>query len=280
MLVISANTIAHTLVVFLLAILKFIAPKGRARHAVTHWLALAGESWVSVNKAMFQCYQGMKWNIELPEGLDHQGRYLLLCNHRSWVDTMALQYAFNRRAPFMRFLMKHNLIYVPLLGFCWWALDMVFLKRYGKKQLRENPELRQKNFENAARASEKLRHIPVTMMVFPEGTRYSEDKHELQGSPYRHLLIPRHGGVGQLLYSFGNALQTVIDVTIHYPGFTPTFWQLISGQVKEVSIHARMLSIDSGLTGVNFQVNASAQEQLVEWLGGIWRDKDARLDAR
>ena len=123
----------------------------------------------------------------MPEGISHKGRYLVFCNHQSGVDILAMQHVLNRRAPFGRYLLKQQLIWVPVLGVAWWALDMAFLRRYSSQELLKNPSLRGKDLENAARACEKLKHIPVSMMTFPEGTRFSKSKRESQNSPYQHF---------------------------------------------------------------------------------------------
>jgi 1-acyl-sn-glycerol-3-phosphate acyltransferase len=279
LLVVSCNTIVLTMAIVVLALFKRIAPKGAIRNTITHWLSSLGELWISVNKLVLWFYRGMKWDIHLPESLDRQGRYLIFCNHQSWVDILVLQYCLNRRVPFMRFMLKQQLIWVPFLGLAWWALDMPFLRRYSHRELLRNPALRGKDLENAAQACEKLKHIPVSMMSFPEGTRFTAAKHEQQKSPYKHLLLPRYGGIGQVLYSFGDALQTVIDVTIFYPDGTPTFWQFISGQVRGISVSARSRPIDEGLRGVNFREDSVAKRQLKTWLNDMWHEKDQLLAA-
>lgn len=277
LLVVTCNTIVLTLAILVLALFKRVAPKGAIRNTITHWLSSLGELWISVNKLVLWFYRGMKWNIHLPAALDRQGRYLIFCNHQSWVDILVLQYCLNRRVPFMRFMLKQQLIWVPFLGLAWWALDMPFLRRYSHRELLRNPALRGKDLENAAQACEKLKHIPVSMMSFPEGTRFTAAKHEQQKSPYKHLLLPRYGGIGQVLYSFGDALQTVIDVTIFYPDGTPTFWQFISGQVRNIFISARSRPIDEGLRGVNFRDDRVAKRHLKAWLNAIWDEKDRLL---
>jgi len=274
LLFVSISTVVLTTLILILAMFKLIAPQGRPRYAITRWLSSVGELWVSVNKLMVWFYRGMKWDIHVPDSLDHNGRYLVFCNHQSWVDILVLQHCLNRRAPFMRFLLKQELIWVPFLGFAWWALDMAFLRRYSPQQLLKHPELRGKDLENAAHACEKLKHIPVSMMTFPEGTRFTTDKHEQQKSPFRHLLRPRYGGIGQVLYSFDDALDSLIDVTIIYPGGAPGLWQFVSGQIRNISVSVRLLPIDAELRGRNFREQARAKKALIDWLHGIWMDKD------
>jgi len=280
LLAVTINTIFSTVLIFVLAVIKLIAPKGPARNSVTRCLSAVGEYWVSFNKLMARLLHTMKWEFQLPEELNHESRYLVFCNHQSWVDILVLQHCLNRRAPFMRFLLKQELIWVPFLGFCWWALDMAFLRRYSKAQLLKNPELRGKDLENAARACEKLKHIPVSMMTFPEGTRFTEAKHKQQNSPYKHLLRPRYGGIGQVLYSFDDALDCLIDVTIIYPDGTPGLWQFVSGQVKRISVRVRLLPIGAEVRGKNFRTDGAAKNALITWLNDLWAEKEQYITAQ
>ena len=274
LLAVSVNTIFSTVIIFLLAVVKFLTPRGAARNRVTHWLSSVGEYWISFNKLMAWTVREMEWDVELTDGINHKGRYLVFCNHQSWVDIIVLQNCLNRHAPFMRFLLKQELIWVPFLGFCWWALDMAFLRRYSRAQLIKNPELRGKDLENAARACVKLKHIPVSMMSFPEGTRFTKMKHQQQNSPFKHLLRPRYGGLGQVLYSFDGALDQLIDVTIIYPGGAPNLWQFVSGQVKKISVRVRLLPIGEEARGKDFREDSEAKNALKSWLNDIWVEKE------
>jgi len=274
LLIVTVSTIVLTTLIFLLAIFKFLAPRGWARNYMTRGLSSLGELWVSVNKGLSSFYRGMEWDIQLPDGLDHEARYIIFSNHQSWVDILVLQHCLNRRAPFMRFLLKQQLFWVPVLGIAWWGLDMAFLRRYSRQQLIKNPSLRGKDLENTARACEKLKHIPVSMMTFPEGTRFTEAKREQQNSPFTHLLRPRYGGIGQVLYSFDDALDYLIDVTIVYPHGKPDVWQFVSGQVRKIIVRIQLRPIADGLRGVNFRKDGAAKGQLNEWLKDIWLEKE------
>ena len=277
-LIVTVSTTVLTAVIFVLSLFKLIAPKGRARNVMTRWLSSLGELWVSINKGVMWFHRGLEWDVQVPESISHKGRYLVFCNHQSGVDIIAMQHCLNRRAPFGRYLLKHQLIWVPVLGVAWWALDMAFLRRYSRQELLRNPALRGKDLENAARACEKLKHIPVSMMTFPEGTRLTEAKRKAQKSPYQHLLHPRYGGIGQVLYSFDDALDSLIDVTIIYPHGTPSVWQFISGQVKKVIVHIEERPIENDLRGRNFREDATAKSLLKSWLNGIWEEKEALIN--
>ena len=276
-LLVIISTVVVTFLICFLSIFKLIAPSGRARNCITHLLSSLGEMWVSVNKGLVFVYRHMEWDVQIPETISHKGRYLVFCNHQSGVDILALQHCLNRKAPFGRYLLKQQLIWVPVLGVAWWALDMAFLRRFSRQELLKNPALRGKDLENAARACEKLKHIPVSMMAFPEGTRFTQLKRERQNSPYQHLLKPRYGGVGQILYSFDEALDNLIDVTITYPHGRPTVWQYVSGQVKKISIRIQVRPIDDNLRGKDFRQDVSAKNALKDWLNLIWGEKESYI---
>ncbi len=276
-LIVTISTTLLTAILCVLALFKLLTPAGRARNAITHWSSSLGELWVSINKAMAWPNRDM-WDIHMPDGISHKGRYLVTCNHQSGVDILALQHSLNRRAPFGRYLLKQQLIWVPVLGVAWWALDMAFLRRYSRQELLKNPSLRGKDLENAARACEKLKHIPVSMMTFPEGTRFTPAKRDQQKSPYQHLLRPRYGGVGQVVYSFDDALDGVIDVTICYPDGVPTVWQLVSGQIKKIVLHIQLRPVDEAVRGRNFRQDSTAKKALKAWLDNMWDDKEAYIN--
>jgi len=278
-LLVSGSTVVLTTIIFILSLFKLIAPRGRTRNAMTRWLSSLGELWVSVNKFVVRFYRNLEWDVRMPEGISHEGRYLVFCNHQSGVDILALQHCLNRRAPFGRYLLKHQLIWVPVLGIAWWALDMAFLRRYSRQELLKNPSLRGKDLENAARACEKLKHIPVSMMTFPEGTRFTEAKRDAQNSPYQHLLRPRYGGIGQVLYSFDDALDCLLDVTIIYPDGTPSVWHYVSGQVKKISVHIQLRPIDDLLRGRDFREDPIAKGHLKTWLSDLWEEKERLITA-
>jgi 1-acyl-sn-glycerol-3-phosphate acyltransferase len=69
------------------------------------------------------------WDVQGLEGLDPRGWYLVSPNHQSWVDILVLQRIFHGRIPFLKFFLKQELIWVPVIGLAWWALDFPFMKR-------------------------------------------------------------------------------------------------------------------------------------------------------
>ena len=220
-LLIAANTVLHVLPLLLVALVKALLPFDRLRRASNPLLTGLAESWIGVNSWMMDRFTGMRVDVQEDAVLQVDGHYLVLANHQSWVDILVLQKVFNRRIPLLRFFLKRQLFWVPLLGLAWWALDFPFMGRYSRKQIARRPELAGRDIEATRRACEKFRAIPVAIMNFVEGTRFTPAKHATQGSPYRHLLKPKSGGVAFVLDAMGEGLHAILDVTIAYPGGRP-----------------------------------------------------------
>jgi 1-acyl-sn-glycerol-3-phosphate acyltransferase len=280
--VITASTIVLTVALCLLSISRFLVPEGAARNWVRRFLAGMAETWIAINNMVFSILRLTQWDIEIPEGLNRKGCYLVNSNHQSWVDVVVLQRSFNRSLPFFRFFLKSPLIWVPFLGIAWWALDMPFMHRASAQQMKRRPGLKGKDLENARKACEKFRDIPVAMMNFPEGTRFSVDKRDRGKSPYRNLLVPRIGGTGQVLYALGGQLEALIDVTIVYPGdggegTAPTFWHLVSGQIPRIVVRARQCEIPQHLLGRNFRTDREFRRDLESWANQLWLEKDGLI---
>ncbi len=276
MLFLALNIVLHVTPLFLLTLFKVILPIRSIRLALSRALVLIAESWIAFNSAMFGWFTQTRWQLDGLSNLRYDGNYLVLCNHQSWVDIPVLQKIFNRRIPFLRFFLKSQLIWVPLLGPAWWALDFPFMKRYSKETLAAHPELQGKDMEATRRACEKFRHMPVSVMNFVEGTRFTPAKHDKQKSPYQYLLRPKAGGVAFVLDAMGDALDAMLDVTIVYPDGPYTMMDLIAGRVSEIRVHVRELPITAALRG-DYEADPAFRASFQTWVNVLWTDKDARV---
>lgn len=272
------NTIAHVTPLLALTLVRLIVPIRAFRHGCGIVLVRIAESWLGVNGWLFNAFTRTRWDVEGMDGLSPKENYLVVCNHQSWVDIPALQKIFNRRIPFMRFFLKSELIWVPLLGPAWWALDFPFMKRHSRQELEAKPELRGKDREATRRACEKFRQVPVAIMNFTEGTRFTKAKHDAQGSPYTHLLRPKAGGVAFVIDAMGDAIRQVLDVTIVYPGGPSTMMDMIAGRIREIRIHVRRLPVLPSMRG-DYENDAAFREGFQAWVNQLWEEKDARIGA-
>lgn len=278
LLILLTNTVLHCTPLLILAFVKFLLPLHGVRVFLSRVLILIAESWIAVNSFTFRLLTRIDWDVQGMNNLAYDGHYLVISNHQSWVDIPVLQKVFNKEIPFLKFFLKQELIWVPLLGLAWWALDFPFMKRHSKEFLEKHPEYKGKDLETTRHACEKFRHVPVSVMNFVEGTRYTDAKREQQQSPFMHLLKPRAGGVGFVINAMGDTLKSVIDVTIVYPEGRPTFLDLIGGRVHQVRVHIRELPIPRELIGGDYENDAEYRKRFQLWISEIWSDKDALIE--
>ncbi|WP_410054116.1 acyltransferase [Cupriavidus sp. BIC8F] len=274
-----ASTLFWCALLFPLALLKLVLPFAAVRRRIDPMLNGIATAWISGNTGWFAWIQREPWDIQGNEGLRYADWYLVNCNHQSWADIFVLQRSLNRRIPLLKFFLKQQLIYVPVIGLAWWALDFPFMKRHGKAQLRRNPALRRQDQETAKRACAKFSLVPTTVMVFAEGTRFTEAKRAAQDSPYRHLLKPKAGGLAVALNAMGNRFRSLIDVTIVYPEGAPGFWDLACGRAGPVLVRMRQLPVPAAFCEADYGSDKAFRTEFHNWLARQWEAKDAEIDA-
>lgn len=272
------NTLVLIGPMMVLALIKLL-PIARLRNACSRGVMWIAETWAEIDKWIFATFTPTVWDIRGGERLRRDTSYLVISNHQSWVDIPALVQAFNRKAPYFKFFLKKELIWVPFLGLAFWALDYPFMKRYSKAYLARHPERQGKDLEITRAACEKFKHLPVTVVNYLEGTRFTPAKHAQQQSPYRYLLKPKAGGVAFVLASLGEQLDAILDVTLVYPQTpTPGFWQLISGQVPRVIVDIQTRPLDPALWQGDYQNDPAFRHWLQAWVSQLWHDKGARIE--
>jgi 1-acyl-sn-glycerol-3-phosphate acyltransferase len=277
-LLLGINTLFWCLILYIPLLVRLILPFRAIQVFTSKLMIWISESWVACNTGWMKLTQRTRWTVTGEEQLEREAWYLVLSNHQSWVDILAMQRVFNRRAPFLKFFLKQQLIWVPVIGLAWWALDFPFMKRYSREYLLKHPEKRGEDLKSTRRSCERFRHTPVSVMNFVEGTRFTPAKHDKQQSPYRHLLVPKAGGVGFVLDAMGDAIETLVDVTIAYPGGAPTFWQFLCGEVSEIRMEIHTRKIPDNLKGRNYSADAEYRRAIKDWLTEQWQQKDQRLE--
>ena len=263
----SLNTVFWTFPLLFSHLLKLLLP---VRGWRTFWSGVQnriGTIWISFNNLNLRVLNPVRWDVEGVEGLPPHEWYMVIANHRSWVDILVLQRVFNRKIPFLKFFLKKELFWVPFLGVAWWSLDFPFLERSARAD---------KDMETIREAAEKFEILPVSIMNFVEGTRFTAEKQEKQRSPYRHLLKPKAGGLTFILSAMGERLHAILDVTIAYPGGTPTFWQFLCGEVREIRVRARAIPVEEELLG-DYSKDKAFRREFTDWLAGLWAAKDQAL---
>ncbi|HEX9406681.1 MAG TPA: acetyltransferase [Thermoanaerobaculia bacterium] len=276
------NLLLWGTLVVLLGLVKFAvhmtAPRSRLRTRVILALISLAERWVGGNDRILDLMLPTQWDVEGPfDAIRIDGRYLIVSNHISWVDIIVIFRVFHERTAFIRFFLKQRLIWFPIVGQACWALEFPFMRRYSAEYLQHHPEKRGRDLQTTRRACQRYRHIPVAMLTFLEGTRFSEEKRADQDSPYRFLLRPRVGAIAFVLASLGDQLDGVFDVTLAYPGGDLTLWQFVCGRVPKITVRARRLEVPAEFFTADITEPGPARDRFKKWIDSIWREKDALL---
>lgn len=181
---------------------------------------------------------------------------MIIANHRSWFDIFALQTLICRQGPMLKFLIKTELLWVPVLGWVCVALNFPRLQRKGDLRTRT------RDLGIVQKASLQLGASPGALLLFPEGTRYTEEKRLQNGSPYKSLLRPKPGGFSTIFQSLPDS-TTIIDFSIGYEPGDDNCWRCMSGLVNIVRVKVSRAAV-GGIDGL-------------EWLEDTWRRKDVWL---
>lgn len=263
--------------ILVVALVKFLIPLKLITTVCNHLLNFFASGWISVNTLINKISKPIQWDISIPDDLSTEEWYMVIANHQSWVDILVLQQVFNRKIPFLKFFLKQELFWVPVLGLAWWALDFPFMKRFSKSYLKKYPHKKGKDFETTQKACKKFKSIPISIMNFAEGTRFTQVKKEKQNSPYQRLLKPKSGGIGYVLTLMGTEINKVINVTIDYPDNEKfIFWDFMCGRVLKIALTAEVIQIPQELKG-NYIENPENRKNVQQWVNKLWTEKDQAL---
>ena len=238
-------------------------------------------SWLTVNNWLIDnVLPETQWDISIDENLDLslEGRYLMTCNHQSWVDTTVNQYFGLTRMPLTRFFTKWELIFIPFVGQAFKILGFPMMKRHTKQQIEKNPALKDRDMAEARKACEQLLSQPFTLLNYLEGTRFTAEKHAQQKSPYQHLLKPKAGGLALALNILGDQIDALVDMTIVYPDGVPGYGEFWLGDVPKIAINLRKIEIPDWVLQGNYEEDAEYKAQFQQWVDQLWKEKDELID--
>ena len=271
------NTLFWCIFLLSFAVIKLIIPFESSKRIFIHLIILIGECWIFCNGLWIKTFHNPSWKVEGFEKLDKNSWYLSIANHQSWADIFILQSITNRKIPMLKFFMKDVLIWVPVIGLAWWALDMPFLKRYSEEKIKRNPELRGKDVSSMKKSFTRFSRYPVSIFIFAEGTRFTKEKKDLQTSPFSNLLLPKPGGVG-LTLSTMPYIKELIDFSIKYESDEKTFWAFLCGKLNKASIKVDLIKIPENFLTKDYAQDSVFREEIKVWLNDIWVEKDKFLN--
>jgi 1-acyl-sn-glycerol-3-phosphate acyltransferase len=236
--------------------------------------------WVGSNQRLYRILHPRHLPAQVQGTLDPRKSYMVLSNHQSWADILLLFNVMHKRLPFLRFFLKKELIWVPIVGVICWAMDFPFMRRYSASQLARNPQLASSDLETTRKACEIYKLDPVAVVNFVEGTRFSPKKAKRTKSPYRHLLKPKYGGLSAAFNAMGEQFAGIVDVTIQYePCQRSIAWSWLCGGQSKARVHIRVLPVPAHLLAGNYRDDPVFRQQFKDWVDGVWAEKDQFLES-
>ncbi|MEM9741883.1 MAG: acetyltransferase [Pseudomonadota bacterium] len=275
---IVVNTVLACVPLFAMAVLRWLAPT-TSRSVWNRRMDQIIDYWTGSNRRLVERLGICRISVDSSAAgsLARDQWYLLTCNHQSWTDILLLQNSLRYALPPIKFFTKRELIWLPALGPAMWVLGFPYVRRPSREAIAANPALRDVDRAEVQRACADFRDNPVAVLNFTEGTRFTREKHDAQGSPYRYLLKPKVGGVELVLNGLRERLDGILDITIHYQGPVPSFWDFLRGRCEAAELvltyHALPNAVRDGL-------DDGDRGLLAGWLDQLWQSKDAAIAAR
>ncbi|MFV0596427.1 acyltransferase [Shewanella sp.] len=260
-------------------LVKMLMPAQSARNAVTSLMNRFMWAWATCNGGILYLIAKIEWDVQGLESLNKNSWYLLISNHLSGFDIAAQTYLLRNHIPMLKFFLKKELIYVPIMGLGCWALDMPFMDRTSPAKLKKNPKLKGKDLATTRRACEKFKNMPTSIINYVEGSRFTEDKRQRQDSPYRHLLRPKAGGIAFTLSAMGEQFTNLLDVTLVYPDAPDdVLFGVMNGKVRKIVVRVRALPVPQ-VDATRYFSESEYRVEFQRWLNQVWAEKDEQIDA-
>lgn len=270
-------TLLTTVMIYCVTPFIWVIPNKKYHRTTTRWAQSITVMWIGGIKLLFNITMKSKFDIQGTGNLHKNKPYLLVSNHRSWLDILVLSYAFHGKTPTLRFFMKKELLWtLPFAGLAAWLLGYPFMARHTSAQIRKNPALKNKDIETTQKACRNFAIYPATVMNYLEGTRFTEQKRIAKSSPYRYLLKPKAAGVAIVLNEMRHTLAGFINATIAYQPATVSFWKFCCGDFKKVFCHYEALPIQAHMLG-NYITDRTFRVTFQSWLNELWQEKDKQL---
>ena len=203
--------------------------------------------------------------------------YMAMSNHQSWADIFVLLVSANYKIPLLKFFMKKELWWIPFVFLANKTLNMPFVNRHSKEEVKKNPSLRTKDYENTIKSCKRFLRSPSTIFSYAEGTRFTRDKHKKQNSPYKNLLKPKVGGMATALSAMPK-VNTLIDYSLIYKTNKRSAWDFLTGEMRHVRVCVKKYDIPESLKNRNYSTDEQYREDFKVWIESIWAEKDEHIE--
>ncbi|XP_068597432.1 1-acyl-sn-glycerol-3-phosphate acyltransferase delta [Brachionichthys hirsutus] len=163
-------------------------------------------------------------------------------------------------------LAKKELSYVPIIGWMWYFLEIVFCKRKWEEDRR-----------TVAQSLQNLRDYPEKFwfLLYCEGTRMTPKKHQIsmqvaesKGLPkLKYHLLPRTKGFWVTVQNLRGVVAAVYDSTLNFRGNeTPTLLGVLSGRKYHADLYVRRIPLE---------LIPEDEAACGAWLHKLYQEKDS-----
>jgi 1-acyl-sn-glycerol-3-phosphate acyltransferase len=254
--------------------LKWLIPLNSWQNIMYHPMHFFYRLWASNNLLIINLFNKVEWVLETTDELHKDAWYLLIANHQSWLDILVLTTFARNRIAEPKFFLKDSLKKVPFVGMACWALNMPFMKRYNRDFIEKNPHLKGKDIETTKKSCQNFKEKPTSIINFVEGTRFTDEKHQQQNSPFHFLLTPKAGGIAFTLATLGEQFDKILNITILYPENNGHIMKdTLKGKLTRVVVHVEPIEVKPELIG-DYLNDDSFKVQFQTWLNTLWIKKD------
>jgi 1-acyl-sn-glycerol-3-phosphate acyltransferase len=255
-----------------LILLKIFIPLEKNQDAVSALMGWLYNLAVWCDDLLLFRIMGIKLDVKGIRKQYSKQFFIVIANHQSWNDVFILQHIFNRRSPILKFLVKRELIYLPIVGLVCWAYGYPFLRRHSAKGRKTDSGRPKRDSAVLEKALDRFLRYPATVINLVEGTRFSPHKAKDQKTPYDYLMKPKAGGLTTMLALLGDRIGAIVDVTIVYDCEHPTFWNLLCGECERVLVRVKEYSAEK-------MPPVKDYESVTTWISRVWEKKDMEIGA-
>jgi len=235
-----------------------------------------GSATVASITAALKILHKIEWDFQIPEDVNTDTWYIAMSNHQSWADIFILLAAGHQKIPLLKFFMKKELQWIPIIYLVHKTVDMPFLNRHSRAQIQANPELKKVDFENAKIAAKRFSRNPSTAFSFAEGTRFTGQKHAEQESPYTNLLKPKVGALAIALSGMPQ-VNTLVDFTVVYASKKRSTWDFLCGDLSKAKVVAKTYSLPENLKNRSFEEEDDYRRDFQTFVDAIWLEKEQAI---
>lgn len=237
--------------------------------AYMHWsqLVAVAQWWAKAETVLY---------MENPDDIKHLGHEhsIVVMNHKYDIEWLGAWMLAERLGMLggTKIYGKSSLRFVPLIGWIWLFTESIFLQRDWEK----DKSILAKSLKNIC--DYPVSH-PVSVLLFPEGTRFTPEKHVAsmkvakdKGLPeLKHHLLPRTKGFVHTMFAIQGKIPTILDLTVGFSDRgTSKLLDVVNGKPFYAEFYVRRIPTNS--------VPLDSEDKCAKWLHNHFQEKDNIYD--